>query len=125
VVLAIPVEPGLGSASSRRPSVFLAKQRHASEATLRDASEATLRDASEATLRDASEATLRDASEATLRHASEATLRRFIELGVVRGHHAQWRDKANPMSADVNPFPSFRDLPRAADALWDQLERIA
>jgi hypothetical protein len=93
VVLAIPVEPGLGSASSRRPSVFLAKQRHASEATLRD--------------------------------ASEATLRRFIELGVVRGHHAQWRDKANPMSADVNPFPSFRDLPRAADALWDHLERIA
>jgi Inositol 1,3,4-trisphosphate 5/6-kinase ATP-grasp domain len=26
---------------------------------------------------------------------------------------------------DVNPFPSFRGVPRAADALWDYVERIA
>jgi ribosomal protein S6--L-glutamate ligase len=24
---------------------------------------------------------------------------------------------------DVNPFPSFRALPRAADALWDYVEK--
>jgi ribosomal protein S6--L-glutamate ligase len=70
VVLAIRLEPGFGSVASRRLSVvFLAKQRHASKATLPD--------------------------------ASEATLRRFIDLGVVRGHDVQWRDKASLAPADL------------------------
>ncbi len=30
----------------------------------------------------------------------------------------------NRMLIDVNPFPSFRCLPHAADALWDYLEKI-
>jgi hypothetical protein len=80
------------------------------------------------------------------RHASEATFRRFIDLGAVRRHEVQWRDKANLAPADLaradvvclkrhvddrrpsqlieNPFPSFRGLPQAADARWDYLERI-